>query len=73
MKLLVARIIIGLTSLSGLLMLGVILWLYWLPIIAVTGAGFIVLGIPMSVMWAYDTVEEHRLERGNQLWGQKKN
>lgn len=73
MKLLIARLIVGITILSGLLMLGVILWMYWLPIIATTVAVLILFGVPLSVIWAYDTVDRHKLERGNQLWGQKKN
>lgn len=47
--------------------------MYWLPIIATTVAVLILFGVPLSVIWAYDTVDRHKLERGNQLWGQKKN
>lgn len=68
MKLLVARIIVGICFLSGLVMLGAILWLYWLPIIVVSGMMAILFGVPVAVVWAFDTIEKHQHERGNHLW-----
>jgi hypothetical protein len=68
LKLLIARIIVGLTILSSLLMVGVMFWLYWRPILILAIASAIIIGIPLSVIWAYDTVDKHRFERGNQLW-----
>lgn len=53
-------------------MVGAILWVYWLPIIAITAAALIVFGVPVSVIWAYDTIDKNKRERGNQLWIQTK-
>lgn len=72
MKLLIARIIVGITICSSVLMVGAILWVYWLPIIAMTAAALIVFGVPVSVIWAYDTIDKNKRERGNQLWIQTK-
>lgn len=72
MKLLIARIIVGITICSSVLMVGAILWVYWLPIIAITAAALIVFGVPVSVIWAYDTIDKNKRERGNQLWIQTK-
>jgi hypothetical protein len=68
LKLLIARLIVGITTLSALLMVGVMIWVYWRPIIFLSAVGLILFGVPLSIIWAYDTVDKHQRERENELW-----
>lgn len=67
-KLTIARLILAISALSSLFFTGLFLYLNWelfLQMVAVFVVLISFVGIPVSIMWAYDQVDEARRKRGS--------